>query len=66
MAETEEEKAARKKELSEAMADGFELFESRREERLAKEAAANKDGDKENKPDDNAGGKSWAERLLGF
>lgn len=69
MAETDEEKKARKAELAEAFADGLKLFESRREEEKAKEQAANggKDTDgKEGDKDDKSGGKSWAERILGF
>ena len=54
--------AARKKELAEAMADGLDIFETRRNERIAKEKAADPEGGK----DDDADNRSFADRFLGL
>lgn len=55
----------RRKEAAEIFADGMELYENRRAERIAKEQAANPP--KEDKGDDTSGtDKPFFERILGW
>lgn len=65
MAETEDEKKARKAELAEAFADGLDLFDNRKAERDAKNKA-DEEAVKGEKKDDGNTSPNWRERLLGI